>query len=217
MNKIKLVIFDLDGTLLNTIVDLANSCNDVLRTLNFEEHTVDDYKMKVGKGVLHLITQTLPKKSRDSESIKKGLKLFKEIYKKRNGENNKPYPGIPALLKNLNSQKIKIAILSNKPQINTEDCMNDYFPDIKFDLVYGARKGVPLKPDPTAVLEIIKSLNVKKDETLFIGDSDIDIETALNAKIKPIAVDWGFRSREILKKYNIKIVSNSRELENEIL
>lgn len=217
MSKIKLVIFDLDGTLMDTIVDLANSCNDVLKALNLDEHSIDDYKMKVGKGALHLIKQSLPPNNRDGKTIKKGLELFKNIYKKRNGEYSKPYPGVSSLLEKLNSSNLKIAILSNKPQQNTEDCINDYFPKIKFDLIYGARKGVPLKPDPTAVHEILKSLNIKKSETIFVGDSDVDIETAINAKVKPVAVDWGFRTRETLQKYNVKIVSNTHELESEIL
>lgn len=216
MAAYKLIIFDLDGTLLNTIDDLANSCNQMLETLNFPTHTVEDYKLKVGNGARNLVIQSLPIDMRNKDTIDRALNLFLDIYKQKNGENNKPYDGIISLLEKCCISESKIAVLSNKPQENVEDCISDYFPQIMFDQIVGAQENVPLKPDPTAIFKLLKTLNCNKDETVLIGDSDVDIETGQNADIDCIAVNWGFRPRQILERYKVQIVENTFELEKEL-
>ncbi len=213
MKNIKAIIFDLDGTLLDTIDDLADSCNEVLEKLGYPTHKTKDYMLKVGSGAKKLVTRALPKDSIKDIDIKKAFVMFKDVYKKNNGRKTKPYNGICELLNKLSSTDLKLAVLSNKPDVNTIDCINDYFPNVRFDIIRGAIDGVPLKPAPDSTLNIIESFGIEKNEVLFIGDSNIDIETAQNAGITPIAVEWGFREREVLEKYGVQIVSNVRELE----
>lgn len=213
MNKIKGIIFDLDGTLLDTIEDLADSCNEVLEELGLPTHETEDYMLKVGSGAKKLITRALPKESIKEMNINKAFKLFKTVYKKNNGKKTKPYPGIQELLNRLSATDLKLAVLSNKPDVNTADCINEYFPDVRFDIIRGAIDDIPLKPSPDSTLDIIRKFGLTEEEVLFIGDSNIDIETAQNAGITPIAVEWGFRKREVLEEYGVEIVSNTEELE----
>lgn len=214
MSKYELLIFDLDGTLLNTIDDLSNSCNEVLETLNLPTHKIEDYKLMVGNGAKNLITSAMPTSHHSGIEINHALNLFKKIYKRRNGENNSPYPDIDTFLKKISSTEYKTAVLSNKPQENVEDCIAEYFPDIRFDIISGAKDEIPLKPAPDSIIKIIKELNCNKEKTVIIGDSDVDIKTAINAEIDCIAVNWGFRPREMLEKFNVPIVENVSELES---
>ena len=189
---IKSIIFDLDGTLLNTIEDLANACNYALTTLGYKTHEVEKYKTFVGNGRYKLVERMLPEDRRDMENIEKALKLFDTYYEKHMIDMTKPYDGIMEMLDSLINRGINIAVVSNKPHEFTTEVVKNYFGD-RFKVVYGHKKNTKEKPDPWAVLEVIEEFNVNKDECLYIGDSEIDINTAKNAGVKSVGVEWGFR------------------------
>ena len=191
---IKSIIFDLDGTLLDTIEDLANACNYVLTTLGYKTHEVYKYKTFVGNGRYKLVERMLPEGNKDNETIEKALKLFDEYYEEHMVDMTKPYAGIIEMLEELILKNIKIAVVSNKPHEFTTEVVKNYFGE-RFEIVYGHRKNTAEKPDPSSVLEVIENFKVKKEECLYIGDSEIDINTAKNAGVKSVGVEWGFRGR----------------------
>ncbi|WP_128330980.1 HAD family hydrolase [Apibacter sp. HY039] len=196
---IKLVIFDLDGTLLNTIEDLANSGNYILKKYGFPEHPVDSYRFFVGKGVGKLIERALPEVNRQPEFIEQLRQEFIEYYNLHSDENTAPYPGIISMLKSLGNQGIKLAVASNKYHLGTQALVTKYFSDIAFDVVLGQREGVPAKPDPQIVYDIMKESGISDVNTiLYVGDTATDMKTAASSGIKSIGVLWGFRPKEEL-------------------
>jgi phosphoglycolate phosphatase len=212
MNKYKGIIFDLDGTLLNTIEDISDSVNEVLRVFNCPEHNYDDYKLKLGSGFKSLLENSFPEGT-DEETILKGLDLFVKIYDKKFKNKTKPYEGISELLYELNKLGIKIGVNSNKRNDYTNELIKKFFEDISFVDIFGEREGIPKKPDPTTVLEISKHMELSLSEIVYIGDSKIDMMTATNAHIDSIGVLWGFRSFDELVKYNATyIVSEPKEI-----
>ncbi|MBC8589479.1 HAD family hydrolase [Paratissierella segnis] len=212
MNKYKGIIFDLDGTLLNTIEDISDSVNEVLRVFNCPEHNYDDYKLKLGSGFKSLLENSFPEGT-DEETILKGLDLFVKIYDKKFKNKTKPYEGISELLYELNKLGIKIGVNSNKRNDYTNELIKKFFEDISFVDIFGEREGIPKKPDPTTVLEISKHMELSLSEIVYIGDSKIDMMTATNAHIDSIGVLWGFRSLDELVKYNATyIVSEPKEI-----
>jgi len=204
--KYKAVVFDLDGTLLNTLQDLADSVNAGLRKLGFPEHELRAYNQFVGEGRDVLAERALPEDKRDYVTIDRLVELINSEYLKRWADNTKPYDGIPGLLDELSSREIKMAILSNKAQNFTELTVNELLPDWHFEEVAGVRQGVPKKPDPYSALQIAKNLGLEVSEILFLGDSDIDMKTATAAGMYPVGAAWGFRSREELIDNGAKIV-----------
>ena len=211
--KYKAVIFDLDGTLLDTIQDIADSCNASLRSHNYEGYLVDEYKYFVGRGVDELISIVLEKGGIDPvefDSIKKG---YMQAYRVRSNTHTKPYLGMIDLLKNLKSYGIKVNILSNKPHHQTIKVVKHYFKDFSFDFVYGKKPEFQIKPNPESLNDMIKKLNLAKNEILYVGDTNTDIQTAKNANLTSVGVLWGFRNRlELANEGATFIVENPEEI-----
>jgi phosphoglycolate phosphatase len=197
--KQRAVIFDLDGTLLDTIEDIGNSMNSVLHRFGFEEHDVETYKSIVGEGIEHLVRRSLPEENRTNQSLlAECLLSMREEYGRRWNEKTRPYPGIPELLDTLADRGIKMAILSNKPDDMTRIVVAQLLPKWRFDAVLGARPSVPKKPDPLGALEIAELLEIRPSDFLYMGDTRIDMETANRAGMKAVGVLWGFRQAEEL-------------------
>jgi phosphoglycolate phosphatase len=196
---IKLVIFDLDGTLINSIYDIADATNNALTELNCPIHEVERYYRFVGNGALDLIRRALPEKMRDNDTVLKTRALFEKYYKENYLSKTKPYDGIAELLQNLHNSDIKLAVLSNKPHDFTEKIVKAFWQD-NFDIIQGNTPDIPKKPDPAAVHIIMKKLDTGKNDTLFIGDSDVDILTAKGAEIKSVGCLWGYRTEDELIK-----------------
>ena len=204
----KLVIFDLDGTLLNTIEDLGNAANYALSLNGYPTHSLASYPFFVGNGVRNLIRKALPDDMRTDSIIESLLKDFKEYYNEHNTDCTKPYDGIEELLRNLQDNGVKIAVASNKYQQATEKIIAHYFGDIDFVAVYGQREGVNVKPDPSVVFSILSDAKVPKSEVLYDGDSGVDMETARRACVDSGGVTWGFRSEKELNEYHADMIVN---------
>ncbi|MBR3937221.1 MAG: HAD-IA family hydrolase [Bacteroidaceae bacterium] len=199
----KLVIFDLDGTLLNTIDDLGTAANHTLAELGLPQHTLDEYRLMVGNGMRKLIMRALPQdKASDDAFIDSTLKQFLEYYAAHIDVYTKPYPGIPELINTLSTDGYKLAVASNKIQAGAEKLIAEFFPDIPFVAVMGNSPLYPLKPDAAVVEYIMDKAGTDRAHTVMVGDSGTDIQTARNAGIPIIAVSWGFRPRHELTSAN---------------
>ena len=213
----KVAIFDLDGTLLDTLKDLADACNFALRSYGFPEHQIEEYKYFLGNGAYKLIERALPIGKKDAETIGKVLGEFKKYYEKHKSDFTKPYDGIEELLIALKEAGIKTAVVSNKPHEFAVEIVERYFAK-SFDIVFGKREGYLAKPDPTTVIETLNYFKCKKEEAVYIGDSDVDMFTGKNAGLFSIGVAWGFRgARELSAAGANKIVYTSEELLSEII
>lgn len=210
----KLVIFDLDGTLLNTIADLALSTNYALDKLGYPTHEVEAYNFMVGNGINKLFERALPEGEKTEENVLRVRKEFVPFYDMHNADDSRPYPGMPELLSRLQDAGIQIAVASNKYQAATQKLIAYYFPTIKFTAVFGQRDGVNVKPDPTIVFDILKIANIEKNDVLYVGDSGVDMQTAANAGVTACGVTWGFRPRAELEEFNpAYIVDSAEEIE----
>lgn len=207
----KLVIFDLDGTLLNTIADLANSTNYALNKLGYPTHEVAKYNFMVGNGINKLFERALPEGEKTQENVLRVRNEFIPYYDIHNADDSRPYPGIPKLLQSLQSKGIRIAVASNKYQAATEKLIAHYFPEIRFTAVFGQREGINVKPDPAIVFDILKPANIKKEDVLYVGDSGVDMQTAANAGITACGVTWGFRPRTELEQFHPAYIADSPE------
>lgn len=196
----KLVIFDLDGTLLNTIGDLAVSCNHMLRMRSLPEHTYEQYCHFVGNGIMRLVERALPEHLRTQEYVTAARKDFIDHYIEHIDINTRPYEGIPQAVESLAGSGVKLAVASNKFQAGTEKLIREYFPGTPFVAVCGNRDGVPLKPDTALVDMIIDAAGVRRDQCVMVGDSAVDMLTARNAGITSVGVSWGFRDRAELEQ-----------------
>ncbi|MDO5547345.1 MAG: HAD-IIIA family hydrolase [Eubacteriales bacterium] len=190
------VIFDLDGTLLNTLEDLRSAVNASLTLRDLPPRTTEEVQAFVGNGVRNLMKRALPQGTSDGE-INEALADFKSYYAAHLCDKTVPYDGIPELLKELKRRGIKVAVLSNKLDAASKQLMAHYFGEI-FDVVFGERAGIPRKPDPTSCNEIVQLLAVPKDQILYVGDSGVDMQTAKNAGLYAVGVMWGFRDRSVL-------------------
>lgn len=197
----KLVIFDLDGTLLNTIADLADSTNYALKQCGFPTHPECSYNLFVGNGINKLFERALPEGKRTEENILCVRKEFLAYYGGHNTDKSTPYPGIPELLEQLTRQNIQLAVASNKYQEATRKLIAYYFPEIPFVAVFGQREGIFPKPDPGIIFDILSLTGVPKDNVLYVGDSGVDMQTAINSGVFSCGVTWGFRPREELENY----------------
>ena len=207
----KTVIFDLDGTLLDSIEDIASSMNKVLESLQLPTHKIEDYKHFVGGGVDILVENAL---SNQSKEIKyEVIKRFKIEYDGKLHSKTLPYDGIYELLDELKKLDINLAVLSNKPHEFTVSYVNHFFKNYNFKEIHGQKKDVPKKPDPKAALDIVKCLDSSCENTYFIGDTKIDMQTAKSANMTAIGVLWGFRDEKELKDFGADfIVSNPLEI-----
>jgi len=205
----KLIIFDLDGTLLNTIDDLANSCNYLLHKYHLPEHTTDQYRYFVGNGIPKLLERMLPDHLKTDHEFRSALlEEFLDYYAQHKSNCTAPYPGIQELLNELSCRQIAIAVASNKAHEAICPLLKYYFPNIEFAASFGQREGFPLKPDPAIVKAILDVVRVKTDETLYVGDTGIDMQTALNANVTPIGALWGFRTKEEICRAGAQFVIN---------
>lgn len=196
--KIKLVIFDLDGTLVDTIEGIAISMNLVLETRNLPTHSILAYKKFVGNGLRQLVITALPESFRDEKTVELAYIELLEHYRTHFTQGLSVYPGISELLDELTNQKIILGVNTNKNQEMTDWIMSNLFSQWKFVKIIGVDSGFAKKPHPSAVLSIVEQVGVKPEECLFIGDSEVDYHTAKNAGVKCVLVSWGFRSQEEL-------------------
>ena len=195
-----LIIFDLDGTLINTIDDLGQACNHALSACGYPTHKIEDYPRLVGNGINKLIERALPEEYRNEATVLRLREYFVPYYDAHNCDLTRPYDGIPALLQALKTQGHVLAVASNKYQAATEKIVAQLFPDT-FDVVLGEREGVARKPDPQIVYDILLDRS-DKSETLYIGDSLVDAETAQAAGVKLVLCTWGFCTEEQLATAN---------------
>jgi phosphoglycolate phosphatase len=205
MSKRKCLIFDLDGTLLDSITDIAICMNEVLESLNLKTYEISEYKYFVGYGVDVLVKNVLQDqiaKSKQDEVVKR----FKAKYDDNLHKNTLPYEGIFELLDELNKQECKLAVLSNKPDLMTKKYIQTIFKDYKFLEVHGQKDGVPKKPDPIQALNIAKSLNENPSDIFFIGDTKVDMQTAKSANMTAIGVLWGFRDEKELNEFGADFI-----------
>ena len=214
----KLVIFDLDGTLLNTIADLAHSTNYALNKLGYPTHEIEKYNFMVGNGIDKLFERALPEGEKSKENVLRVRKEFVPYYDIHNADDSRPYPGIPELLSYLQDAGIQITVASNKYQAATQKLIDHYFPEIHFTAVFGQREGIKVKPDPTVVFDILEVAKVTKEEVLYVGDSGVDMQTAANARVTVCGVTWGFRQRAELEEFSPQyIVDTAEEIKRLIL
>jgi len=186
-------IFDLDGTLIDSLTDIALCSNIVLKEFNLPTHEIATYKYFVGGGAEVLVNNAVPKDSTE-ELNRKVLERFKEVYDQELHDNTKPYDGIYDLLDLLHENEIKVAVLSNKPHEFTIKYVDEFFPKYSNILeVHGSKEHVPKKPHPSAAIEIANALNLACENIYFVGDSDVDMQTAKNSNMKAVGVSWGFR------------------------
>lgn len=207
----KAVLFDLDGTLLDTLIDLANSVNYVMRKYNQPEHSVETIRSFVGNGVRNLMRRAVPG-GEGNPTFEVQLADDIEYYREHDRIHTKPYEGIPEVLDTLREQGMSIAVLSNKDEVAVKN-LCEYFFKGRYDLALGNIKDRPRKPDPAIVKAAFEQFGVKSEEVLYVGDSDTDAKTAEAAGVDYILVSWGFRDRETLAKYHAKqIIDSSEEL-----
>ncbi len=194
----RLVIFDLDGTLLDTIGDLGAACNEVLSRRNMDTYTLEDYKHFVGNGIVRLVERAIPDELRSEEFIAELRKEFVVYYTENIDKHTVIYPHIMWLLNELKKRDIAVAVASNKFQTGVRKLAASFFPNVHFEAVLGQRPDVPLKPNPQIIRDIIQITSYAPDKILYVGDSGIDMETAKAAGVESVGVTWGFRSREEL-------------------
>jgi len=200
------VIFDLDGTLLDTLEDIADSMNSALAQMELPQYELDRYRYFVGDGVEVLAQRVLPKERRDEATLKRCVELMRAEYGQRWANKSRPYPGMVDLLDGLVARKIAMGVLSNKPHDFTCKIVETILPQWRFDPLLGSRPGVPKKPDPTAALEIIEKLRLRPEEFLYVGDTAVDMQTAVAAGMFPAGALWGFRTAEELKDAGARVL-----------
>jgi phosphoglycolate phosphatase len=211
----KAVIFDLDGTLLNTYEDLANAVNFALEQNGLPTHMAEKYKIFAGNGTDMMITRALPLDKRNEEMLDKVRKLYFEYYNAHSGECTRPYDGIIDMLSELKSRGFKLAVVSNKIDFMTRAVVKEYFGDTMFDFVTGQCDGIIPKPDPSMVYKVMEQFGVTADECIFVGDSGVDAETGKNANMFTVGVLWGFRDKkELLECGASTVISKADELLN---
>jgi len=211
----KAVIFDLDGTLLDTLQDLADSGNAVLEARGFPIHAKEDYRTFIGNGMLNLVRDIFPEGHRPAEGkeTEEMLLEYRAAYARNWRNTTVVFPGIAELLDELKARHVPIGVLSNKAHDFTVKCVDAFLDDWSWDVVLGARDGIERKPDPTGALEAASLLGVSPEDCFFVGDSDVDIHTARNAGMRAIGVSWGFRPVEELRDAGAEaIIDRPREL-----
>jgi phosphoglycolate phosphatase len=203
---IKAILFDMDGTILNTLTDIWIAVNHAFKLKGYKEQSLDMIRQSVGNGAMTLIRRVVPK-DLDDKGIKDVFQLYQDYYDSHHTENTGPYPGIISLLQTLKQKGYKLGVVSNKFEHLVEALNQDIFQGV-FDISIGETKGIPIKPAPDMLYKAIKHLNITKEEVIFVGDSDTDIITSKNAGVKSVGVTWGFRDEDILIKHGATIIIN---------
>lgn len=203
------VIFDLDGTLLNTLGDLRAATNHALEVRGLPPHSMEEIRQFIGNGIRLLICRAMPEGTPEAE-IDAALDDFKAYYAAHIHDRTVPYDGIPQLLTALRERGIKVAVLSNKIDSASQQLIDYFFPG-KTDVVFGEHVGVPRKPDPTSCRMVMQQLGVQPEQVLYVGDSGTDMQTAKNAGLYAVGVTWGFRSKEVLLEYGADVLVNRPE------
>lgn len=202
----ELVVFDLDGTLINSLPDISAAANKMLSKYGKSVHTVDEYKFFVGNGSKKLVERILPDFTEEQQA--ESLAIYKNLYQQNLVVNTAPYPGIRELLLVLKAKGIKIGVCTNKHYSAVNEILRKVFPEIEFDAVAGERTGIPKKPDPANVNNIINELGIDKSKAVYVGDSDVDMETGCRAGVMTVGVLWGYRPLENMIKAGGKIFIN---------
>lgn len=209
----KAAVFDMDGTLLDTLEDLGSAMNRVLTARGLPVHPIDSYRFFAGNGAAHLVSCALPEDRRDRDFLDACVQDFVREYQAAGTGKGKPYAGIPELLDLLESRGILLAVLTNKPQVLAEQCMRDFLPKWSFALVQGQVPGRPVKPDPASPRLLMERLGLAAEEILYLGDTDVDMHTATSVGMHPVGVLWGFRPEEELRRAGARtIISHPLEL-----
>ena len=218
-NMTKLAIFDLDGTLLNTVEDLGDATNYALERLGFPTHPIDAYYKMVGRGIYNLFRAAVPSECATEDNVRKMASFFIPYYDAHKCDYTRPYDGILQMLKDITDKGVRLAVASNKYQDGAEKLVRHFFGDYEFVKILGQREGQPIKPDPAIVDQILAEVPyISKAETVYVGDSNVDMQTGANAKVRTIGVSWGFRGREELAAYNPSaIVDTPDELSKTII
>ena len=198
--KNRLAIFDLDGTLLDTIGDLAEACNHMLGLRGLGSHTREEYRAMVGNGILRLVERALPEELRSAEYVAEARRDFLAFYIDHINCYSRPYDGIRKVLQTLQDEGWTLAVASNKFDAGTKKLIGSFFPEIHFKAIYGNREGFPLKPDAALVELIMEECGATADTTFMVGDSGVDIQTAKAAGVRSVGCSWGFRSRTELEE-----------------
>lgn len=196
----KTYIFDLDGTLLDTLQDLAASVNYALRENGMKEHSIDDIRKFVGNGVRKLIERAVPEGT-DASELNKVFATFRTYYMKHSLDATRPYEGIREMLQELKKRGYRMAVVSNKMMAATQELVTHFFPEIEVAMGENEAEGIRKKPAPDMVLEALRRLGVEAESAVYIGDSDVDIQTARNAGVPCISVLWGFRDKDFLQEH----------------
>ncbi len=207
--RYSLVIFDLDGTILNTLEDLADSLNAALEKSGYPGRTMEEVRRFVGNGIRKLIERAVPQGT-EKECVDQVHRDFTEHYKVHCADRTRPYDGILDLLADLKEKGLRTAVVSNKADYGVQELCSRYFEGL-FDLAVGEREGILRKPAPDSVNEVLQRLQVRREDAVYIGDSEVDIQTARNAGMDHIIVDWGFREAEYLKEQGAKVMVSRPE------
>ena len=215
----KLAIFDLDGTLLNTVEDLGNATNYALTQCGFPIHPTDAYYQMVGRGIYNLFRAAVPSEYATEENVQKMTSYFLPYYDAHKCDFTRPYDGILQMLDTITGKGVRLAVASNKYQDGAEKLVHHFFGEYDFVRILGQREGQPIKPDPAIVDQILaEAPSITKSETVYVGDSNVDMQTGANAEVRTIGVTWGFRSREELAAYSPSaIVDTPEELSRVII
>lgn len=207
------LLFDLDGTLLDTLQDLADSANRALQDLGCPAHPTDSYRIFVGDGVGKLMERALPEDHRDSATIAEAVQAMRNCYKDHWADATRPYPGIVEMLQSLQHAGKTLVVLSNKPHDFTCLCVKRFFPEIAFTIIQGVDNNTPPKPDPAGALRIAKELQIPPARWLYLGDTNTDMKTAVGAGMYAVGVKWGFREEKELREAGAKsIVTQAEEV-----
>ena len=199
----KLIIFDLDGTLIDTRTDIANACNHALEQCGFPQRDIEEYNMLVGRGIDNLFRGAMPSSEVNEENVARMRSLFVPYYNEHGCDWTRPYDGIMDILEVLKDKGLHFAVASNKYQEGTQSLVEKFFGKYDFVKILGQREGKPIKPDPQIVDEAMEGVpGIRKDEVIYVGDSNVDMETGINAGVRTIGVTWGFRTREELEAYS---------------
>lgn len=214
--KIKAVIFDLDGTLLDTLRDLTASVNYALRQFGMPEHTIDEVRLFVGNGVRKLMERAVPDGSRNPR-FEDVFATFRQHYMQHSLDTTRPYPGIPELLRQLKDRGYLLAVVSNKMMAATQELVAHFFPEISVAIGENEAAGIRKKPSPDTVREALRQLGVTSAEAVYVGDSDVDVATARNSGLPCVSVLWGFRDRSFLEAHGATtFISHPSELTDSI-